>query len=141
MNKRGPIIVIEDDEDDQLLLQEVFTKLNHENEIVYFCDGQQALEYLIDSKIIPFLILSDINMPRLDGFELRKKIFTDAELQKKCIPYLFFSTAVSQKLVIDAYSLSAQGFFIKQNTFNELEKTISIIMEYWKRCAAPNNFP
>jgi len=79
-------------------------------------------------------------MPKLDGFELRDKIHSDAQLQVKCIPYLFFSTAVSQKAVIDAFSLSAQGFFIKQHTFSELEKTIQIIMEYWKRCAAPNNF-
>jgi hypothetical protein len=33
-----------------------------------------------------------------------------------------------------------QGFFIKQNSIDELEKTIRIIMEYWTRCAAPNNF-
>ncbi len=64
----------------------------------------------------------------------------DAALQVKCIPYLFFSTASSQKEVVDAYSLSVQGFFIKQNSMEELEKTIAIIMEYWKRCVAPNSF-
>jgi DNA-binding NarL/FixJ family response regulator len=79
-------------------------------------------------------------MPKLDGFQLREKLHTDAELQLKCIPYLFFSTAMNQKMVIDAYSMSAQGFFIKQNSFSELEKTIQAIMEYWTRCAAPNNF-
>jgi hypothetical protein len=64
----------------------------------------------------------------------------DEKLSNKCIPYLFFSTAVSQKAVIDAYSQSVQGFFVKQNTMHELEKTISVIMEYWRRCAAPNDF-
>jgi hypothetical protein len=64
----------------------------------------------------------------------------DAKLQIKCIPNLFFSTAISQKAVINAYSLSVQGFFIKQNSISELEKTIMAIMEYWKRCYAPNNF-
>ena len=78
-------------------------------------------------------------MPKLDGFTLRSKIHTDAQLQLKCIPYLFFSTASSQKSVIDAYSMSVQGFFIKQNSYSELEKTIGIIMEYWKRCVAPND--
>jgi len=53
---------------------------------------------------------------------------------------LFFSTAVSQAAVIDAYSASVQGFFVKQNSMAELEKTITVIMEYWKRCLAPNNF-
>ena len=140
MNKNGPVIVIEDDPDDQFLLEEVFKTLNYSNEIIYFLNGQAALDFLNSTERIPFLILSDINMPKLDGFELRNKIHTDTQLAIKCIPYLFFSTAVSQKMVIDAYSLSVQGFFIKQTSISELEKTISVIMEYWKRCAAPNNF-
>jgi CheY-like chemotaxis protein len=140
MNKDGPVIVIEDDEDDQLLLALVFQKLNYPNQVVYFLDGEQALDYLETSNEVPFIILSDINMPKLDGFALRQKIHVDAQLQLKCIPYLFFSTGVSQQMVIDAYSLSVQGFFIKQTSFAELEKTITVIMEYWKRCAAPNNF-
>ena len=79
-------------------------------------------------------------MPKLNGFELRNKLKTDADLALKCIPYLFFSTALNQKAVIDAYSLSVQGFFVKGSFMSELEKTITVIMEYWKRCAAPNNF-
>jgi DNA-binding NarL/FixJ family response regulator len=71
---------------------------------------------------------------------LRDKLRTDAALTLRCIPYLFFSTALNQKAVVDAYSMSVQGFFVKQTSMAELEKTISVIMEYWKRCAAPNNF-
>jgi DNA-binding NarL/FixJ family response regulator len=84
--------------------------------------------------------LSDINLPKLNGFELRAKLRTDADLALKCIPYLFFSTAANQKAVIDAYSLSVQGFFVKENSLSELEKTITVIMEYWTRCVAPNRF-
>jgi CheY-like chemotaxis protein len=140
MNSKGPVIIIEDDLDDQELMKEVFDNLDYPNEIIFFGDGQAALDYLNQTESIPFLILSDINMPKLDGFELRQKIKTDAALQIKCIPYLFFSTASNQKAVIDAYSLSVQGFFIKQNSLVELEKSIVVIMEYWKRCAAPNNY-
>ena len=140
MNKYGPVIIIEDDYDDQFLLDIAFKKLGYANEVLYFFDGQQALDYLQDTTVTPFLILSDINMPRLDGFALRDKIQMDANLQRRCIPYLFFSTAVSQDMVVNAYSLSAQGFFIKPNTLPELETTISVIMEYWIRCASPNSF-
>ncbi|GAB4091224.1 response regulator [Flaviaesturariibacter terrae] len=140
MNKKGPVIIIEDDAEDQEILTEVFRNLNYSNEVVFFSDGEQALEYVNRTDIVPFLILSDINMPKLSGFELREKLKTDAALQVKCIPYLFFSTAMNQKAVIDAYSLSVQGFFIKKNSMAELEKTISVIMEYWKLCAAPNDF-
>ena len=140
MNSQDPVVIIEDDVDDKEMLEEVFTKLGYNNELLFFGDGQAALDFLNNSDVIPFIILSDINMPRLDGFALRDKIKMDADLQIKCIPYLFFSTASSQKAVVDAYSLSVQGFFIKQNTMIELEKTISVIMEYWKRCVAPKNF-
>lgn len=140
MNVNGPVIVIEDDMDDQDMLVEVFQKLGYANKVIFFTDGEEALDYLNRTDVVPFIILSDINMPKLDGFALRDKIKTDAELQIKCIPYLFFSTASSQKAVVDAYSLSVQGFFIKQNSMAELEKTISVIMEYWKRCVSPNRF-
>jgi CheY-like chemotaxis protein len=140
MNKNGPVIVIEDDNDDQEIFTEVFAKLNYPNKLIFFNDGQAALDFLNKGDISPFLILSDINMPKLDGFALRKQIKLDEKLQVRCIPYLFFSTAVSQEAVIDAYSASVQGFFVKQNSVGELEKTITVIMEYWKRCSAPNNF-
>ena len=140
MNRNGPVIIIEDDEDDREMLEDVFNKLGYKNELFFFGDGLAALDFLNVSEMMPFLILSDINMPKLDGSALRDKIKMDAKLQLRCIPYIFFSTASSQKAVIDAYSLSVQGFFIKQHSMAELEKTISVIMEYWKRCAAPNNF-
>jgi CheY-like chemotaxis protein len=140
MDKNGPIIIIEDDADDREFLTEVFQKLNYPNKIMFFFDGEKALNYIGKRDVVPFLILSDINMPKLSGFELRDKLRTDAELQVKCIPYLFFSTALNQKAVIDAYSMSVQGFFVKPTSMSELEKTITVIVEYWKRCAAPNDF-
>jgi CheY-like chemotaxis protein len=140
MNKNGPVVIIEDDEDDQAILKEVFENLGYPNQVIFFGDGESALDYLHQTEVLPFLILSDINMPRLDGFALRQKLKSDAALQIKCIHYLFFSTAATQKAVIDAYSLSVQGFFVKQSSIAEIEATISSIMEYWKRCAAPNNF-
>ena len=139
MNRNGPVVIIEDDADDQSLLLEVFNKLNYSNKVIFFLDAEKALEYLNLTDTTPFLILSDINMPRLDGFELRNKIYTNEQLKLKCIPYLFFSTSAAQKAVIDAYSMSVQGFFIKQNSMAELEKTVSVIMDYWKRCVAPND--
>src|SRR5687767_6489762 len=104
MNKNGPVIVIEDDADDQALLTEVFQTLNYTNKLIFFNDGAAALDFLNRSDTLPFLILSDINLPKLDGFALRDKLKTDASLALKCIPYLFFSTALNQKAVIDAYS-------------------------------------
>ena len=140
MNKTGPIIVIEDDIDDQEILVEIFNDLGYVNKIIYFSDGNDALDFLNKSDVLPFLILSDINMPRINGFELRNKIFTNEQLQTKCIPYLFFSTSATKKAVIDAYALSVQGFFIKPASVKELENTIRKIVEYWQECIAPSQY-
>ncbi|MGZ8538239.1 MAG: response regulator, partial [Flavisolibacter sp.] len=121
MNKYGPIIVIEDDMDDQEILVGIFENLGYKNKIVYFADGNLALDYLNKTDVQPFLILSDINMPKINGFELRNKIFTNELLQTKCIPYLFFTTGANKKAVTDAYALSVQGFFIKPASIQGLE--------------------
>ncbi len=140
MNKSGPIIVIEDDKDDKDILVEIFTNLNFRNEILYFSDGNEALKHLNKPGVSPFLILSDINMPRMNGFELRDKVHTSEKLHIKCIPYLFFTTAASKEIVIDAYSSSVQGFFLKPYNFEELQDTIRKIVEYWQECQAPNDY-
>lgn len=141
VNKNGPVIIIEDDVDDQVFLTEIFERLKYPNKVLFFSNGQDALDFINESHQFPFLILSDINMPKLNGFELREKLRMDMRLNIKCIPYLFFTTASNLQSVIDAYSLSVQGFFVKQDSIPELEKTIYFIMEYWRRCAAPNDFP
>ncbi|MCF2488006.1 response regulator [Dyadobacter sp. CY347] len=137
MNKKGPIVIIEDDMDDQDILSEIFKELNYENELVFFGDGVQALEYLTHIDIEPFLVLSDINMPKLNGMELYEKIHNNEDLRLKSIPYLFFSTSAEQKHVIDAYSRSIQGFFIKPSNYDKLKKMIVKIVEYWQECESP----
>jgi len=140
MQKQGPIIVIEDDSDDQEILGEIFKKLNYPNEVIFFSDGYEALDYITQTNVQPFLILSDINMPKLDGFELRRKIHNNEELRIRCIPYLFFTSGADRKAVTDAYSMSAQGFFIKPSRMADLENTIRKIIDYWLECYAPNQY-
>ena len=138
MNKSGPIILIEDDADDRIFLQDVFKELNFVNEIIFFEDGELALDYLIKEPEEPFIIISDINMPKLSGLALKEKIQNNEDLRVKCIPYLFFTTSANQKDVIDAYSKSVQGFFVKPNSFEKLKTIIKKMVEYWQECESPN---
>jgi len=138
MNKSGPIIMIEDDADDQCILTEIFRELDYKNELIFFSDGFKALAYLTETEIEPFLVLSDINMPKLNGMELREKIINNEDLRMKSIPYLFFSTSAEQRHVIDAYSRSIQGFFIKPASYEKLKNTLRKIVEYWQECESPN---
>ena len=138
MTKSGPIVIIEDDVDDQEILGEIFKRLNYSNKIIFFNDGEEAFSYISEPDVAPFLILSDINMPRLSGLELRERIQANEHLRMKCIPFIFFTTTANKKSVLEAYYKSVQGFFQKPNTLEELENKIKIIIEYWKECIAPN---
>jgi len=138
MNKTGPIIIIEDDLDDQYILTDVLKELNYKNEVIFFGDSVKALEHLTQTDIEPFFVLSDINMPKLNGIELREKVHNNEDLRLKSIPYLFFSTSAEQRHVIDAYSRSIQGFFIKPTSYEKLKNTMRKIVEYWQECESPN---
>ena len=138
MNKGGPIIIIEDDMEDQDILSSVFKAIDCKNEIIFFNEGEKALEYLINTDIEPFIIFSDINMPKLSGIELRAKIHENEDLRLKSIPYLFFSTSAEQRHVIDAYSKSIQGFFIKPTSYQGIKDVIKTIVTYWETCVSPN---
>jgi CheY-like chemotaxis protein len=126
--------------EDQQLLDETFRCLKYPNEIIFFSDGYKALEYINKTEVQPFIILSDINMPKIDGFALKKMIQNNEALNVRCIPYLFFTTGVDKKGVTDAYAMSAQGFFIKPHTMAGLQNTIRKIVEYWQECFAPNHY-
>ncbi|CAN5456357.1 N/A [soil metagenome] len=138
MNKNGAIIIVEDDADDQEMFSNVFKELNYINEIIFFNDGQEALNYLTAKTTEPFIVFSDINMPKLNGIELRKQIHENEDIRIKTIPYLFFTTTAEQEAVIDAYSKSIQGFFVKPSSFQELKSVMKIIVEYWQKCESPN---
>lgn len=138
MNKTGAIIIVEDDSDDQEMFTEVFKELKYKNEILFFNDGQEALTYLMAKTNEPFIVFSDINMPKLNGIELRKQILENEDIRVKTIPYLFFTTSASQDAVIDAYSKSVQGFFVKPSSYPALKSLLKTIVEYWQLCESPN---
>jgi DNA-binding NtrC family response regulator len=141
VNKNGAIVIIEDDSDDKFVITEILKILGYRNKVLFFSTAEKALEYLIDSDTHPFLILSDIDRPKVNGLELRIKMQTNVRLSEKCVPYLFFTSSANKKSVIDAYRASVQGFFIKSPDFGELRNTLKVIIEYWKQCKAPSQLP
>lgn len=139
MNRGGPIIIIEDDLDDQEIFADVFKEIDVRNDVMFFANGQLALQFLNSTSVDPFIIISDISMPVLTGMELRTKIHENEDLRVKSIPYLFFSTHAEQDNIVEAYSKSVQGYFIKPKTRDEIYKTVKVIVDYWTKCVAPNN--
>jgi CheY-like chemotaxis protein len=90
--------------------------------------------------VYPFLILSDINMPRLNGFELKRIVQTDVDLARKSIPFVFFSTNANKKSVDSAFEMAVQGYFVKPGNYDSLKSTIRSIIEYWKSSYSPSRY-
>ncbi|RRB18384.1 response regulator [Larkinella knui] len=139
MSLKGPIISIEDDEDDQFLLAQVIKQLGVTNEIRFFSNGQLALHYLEDTKEQPFLILCDINMPIMNGLELRRRINRSEYLRQKSIPFVHLTTAASPEIIREAYEESVQGFFQKASDYAGFQQQIKHLIEYWQNCLHPNS--
>ena len=139
MSIKGPIIFVDDDADDQFIYEEIFRKLGLNNNLKFFHRAQSALAYLRDTPDKPFIIFCDINMPEMDGLELRKTINREEQLRRKSIPFVFFSTAATPLQVRAAYDLTVQGFFLKEGSFADAEATFRLIIDYWAKCQHPNS--
>ena len=137
-SRTGPIVIIEDDEDDQQVLREVFGSLDVINEVKTFDNCYDAYTYLQTTKDQPFLIFSDINLPGMSGAELKKKINADTYLRRKSIPFVFLTTTSANSAILDAYESIAQGFFTKPNDMASLKHMIEMILNYWKICKHPD---
>ena len=137
MPKSGPIVIIEDDRDDQELLQEVFQELKVPNIIRFFDSCLEALDYLKVTIEKPFLILSDINLPAMSGFELKKQINQNEYLRKKGIPFIFLTTSSELNSIARGYEMFPQGFFIKPTRLQDIKEMMARIIYYWKFAAVP----
>jgi CheY-like chemotaxis protein len=139
MKISGPILLIDDDEDDHELFRTVCEKLGVCQHLVHFDNGLDVLKFLKSNVEIPFVIMCDINMPRMNGMELRRILYEDDYLKNKAVPFIFFSTSASAQQVREAYDLTVQGFFIKGTSYKETETTFRRILEYWSDCRHPNS--
>jgi CheY-like chemotaxis protein len=140
VNKNGPIIIIEDDADDRLLIELTYEKLDYKNELVFLEDGEIAINYLMNMKRIPFLIISDINLPKINGIELRARVKENEAINIKCVPYVLFSTTATKDYIDDAYSLGIQGYFKKTSDPNEVALILENVIRYWKCSYAPGMY-
>ena len=133
-----PVIIIDDDHEDIDLMKQAFETINFKDEIIVFDDSTKALKYLTNLDVQPLFILCDVNMHQLNGIALRQALFANEVHRMKTIPFLFLSTSDAPPHIRIAYSLCAQGYFIKPNNFFDLTELLKSIVNYWQRCRHPN---
>jgi len=136
---KGPIIIVDDDEDDQEIYAEAIRTIGIPNKIHFFNGGQPALDYLLTTKEQPFVILSDVNMPQMNGLQFKEAIQDNDYLREKGIPFIFISTNASKAAVRQAHILSVQGYFEKPNNMEDIKSMLRKLFEYWELCKHINN--
>ena len=136
---KGPIVIIEDDPDDLETYEECIKAIGISNELRFFQDCKAVLKYLNTTNEQPFIILSDVNLPGINGLELKKEIQADPYLRAKGIPFVFISTDASATSVRHAHALSVQGYFEKPSSVAGFTSMLQKLFDYWKLCKHINN--
>lgn len=139
MPLNNPIVIIEDDLEDQELIAAALKELGVQLPLLFFDRCPDALDYLKETRDTVFLILSDVNMPGMSGTTLRRLINEDPELRRRSIPFVFYSTTATRAEVLEAYELMVQGYFEKPGDFSQIKNTLKLIIDYWRVSVHPNS--
>lgn len=136
MNK-GTILVVEDNPSDEALLVRALKKAGIANPIVSVRDGLEAVQYLFrfgryeyrDIDDIPAVVLIDLNLPRMDGLEVLRRM--RADYRTKLIPVTIFTSSVDEQDLINGYSLGANSYVRKPVDFVKFTKIVEQLVTYW----------
>lgn len=137
MQTDDAIIIVDDDVDDHYFYNKACETLASRPKLIFIEKALDLIPLLTQMPGKPLMIICDINMPILNGLELRRMINQDDTLRRKSIPFIIFSTAASPMQVREAFELGVHGFFLKEQRVDEIRNTLSIIMQYWKKCQQP----
>jgi CheY-like chemotaxis protein len=132
---RKQILLVEDNADDELLTIRALKKNNIANDIIVARDGAEALDYLFDTdaekklKFLPTLIILDLNLPKIDGLEVLKRL--KADTQTKLIPVVVLTSSDEQIDMLTCYGLGANSYIRKPVDFNKFIEVAANIGLYW----------
>ena len=137
-DQERPIWIVDDDSDDHQLIREIFADMGWEYPLELFSAADQMFKRLGEAPAAPFIIIADVNLPRMDGFTLREKTLKAPNNKFHSVPFIFWSTQASEAQVRKAYRLCAHGFFLKEAQYNEWKRSLVRIIEYWTSSLTPS---
>lgn len=128
------ILLVEDNEGDILLAREAIEDLNLNVDLHVARDGEQAIRYIFQKEefsgvATPDLVLLDINLPKINGFDVLKKIKGDTTTCK--IPVIMFTTSASDTDIKRAYKNFANGYIVKPDSADQLIEAMQTIEKFW----------
>lgn len=135
--KERVILLVEDNTDDEALTMRALKKNNIGNTIVVARDGVEALDYLFgtgkyaerDTSVQPELILLDLKLPKVDGFEVLKKLRADE--RTKLLPVVILTSSKEQQDIVNGYGLGANSYVRKPVDFQHFVSAVGQLGMYW----------
>jgi two-component system response regulator len=135
--KNKVILLVEDNPDDVKLTMRALKKSNVLNEVVVAQDGAEALDYLFctgkysgrDKKHMPQVVLLDLKMPKVDGFEVLQRIRSDE--RTKLLPVVVLTTSSEDKDRVASYQFHANSYVRKPVDFDQFTEAVKQLGLYW----------
>jgi CheY-like chemotaxis protein len=132
------ILLVEDDSIDAKAFMRAMNKLKIGNPVTHAKDGVEGWA-MLESMRRPNLVILDINMPRMNGLELLRKIREDRKLRDTIVFVLTTSNDEQDKF--EAYNLNVAGYMLKSDMGNSFVRAVSLVENYWKVVEFPDSHP
>jgi two-component system response regulator len=137
MKKNSLILLVEDNADDEALTLRALTKNDLSNQIVVARDGVEALDFLFgtgtyagrDNSVLPALVLLDLKLPKLDGFEVLRKLRADP--RTRLLPVVILTSSKEQQDLVNGYGGGANSYIRKPVDFQQFIDSVRQLGLYW----------
>ncbi|HAM99142.1 MAG TPA: two-component system response regulator [Marinilabiliales bacterium] len=137
MENEAHILLVEDNHMDVILTLDAFKEARLKNTIHVARNGQEALDYLFgkdkyanrDEFPIPALILLDLKMPKIDGFEVLRQVKSTEKLKR--IPIVILTSSKEEGDRALSYDIGANSYLLKPVSFEGFTEVVKKIDDYW----------
>ncbi|MGF1540692.1 MAG: response regulator [Pleurocapsa sp.] len=137
------ILLVEDNPDDRELMRLAFSRSQVQHNLIVLSDGFEALDYLLRAgrycdreNTLPALILLDLNLPKINGIEVLRRIRSHSQIQ--LLPVVIISSSDEPQDIIDSYINGCNSYVRKPIHFTQLQNFVTEISTYW---LLVNQFP
>jgi CheY-like chemotaxis protein len=144
MNRGLPILLVEDNESDVTLFKRIFAGCGIHNPLYHVRDGETAIQYLQgtgqyanrEAYSFPSVIFCNSRLSKMSGLGVLQWLRNNPAC---CvIPTILFGVPEDKELIKEAYNLGANSVFNKPTSFQDLERTVRLMYEYWELCLKPD---
>ena len=135
-NRKYQLLLVEDSRSDARLFKEALNTWGTRHPLIVVEDGEAALDVLSrpegqDGSRRPDLIFLDLNLPKMDGFEILKRIRRHENPAVGAIPVIVFTSSSLPRDIERAYELGANAFITKPSDFHEFCRTLARVASFW----------